>query len=102
MAVRVIITSKISGRIKEDIVTYKFFIGKDEYEIVESLTECDCQPTGLTMHTDCDCYEEWCEYDIEFEETNPYETLVDELKEDIFNNDIGGAIKTLRQYGITE
>lgn len=37
----------------------------------------------------------------EYEESN-YKNLVDELSADIFNEDLGAAVKTLRQYGIVE
>ena len=66
--IKVTILSNTSGRTKKATYTATELMQKDEDQIVEEITMCDCQPVGETNNTECNCSDEWDDYEILVEE----------------------------------
>ncbi|UPI13373.1 hypothetical protein [Bacillus phage SBSphiJ7] len=64
--IEVIVKSKISGRLKRGLFTARQLLDTYEDDLVCTLTECNCQPVGETYVVDCNCCEEWEDYEITF------------------------------------
>lgn len=60
--IEIIVKSNISGREKKSSYTARQLIDKSEDEIVDEMTECDCQPIGETNVVECNCADEWDDY----------------------------------------
>ncbi|MGF2740884.1 acetyltransferase [Bacillus amyloliquefaciens] len=64
--IEVTVKSKISGRIKRGSFTARQLLDTYEDDLVCNLTKCDCQPVGETYVVECNCCEEWEEYEVSF------------------------------------
>lgn len=64
----VTIKSSLTGRVVTATVTPLFLLENDEETLVQNLTDCGCQPVGETNVVDCECYLEWEDCTITFEE----------------------------------
>jgi len=63
--INVKVVSKVSGRVIETNCTPHVILEAfDDYSLVQRITECDCQPIGETNVIECNCDEEWYEYDL--------------------------------------
>lgn len=68
--IKIIIKSNKTGRTVEGEYTAKELLDSYEDEIVEQLTECDCQPIGETNVVECNCCEEWEDYSLDIIENS--------------------------------
>lgn len=66
--IKIKIKSNKTGRIVEGETTPLELLNSDEFELVERLTECDCEPYGESSYKDCSCYEEWEDYTLDLSE----------------------------------
>jgi hypothetical protein len=66
--VKVVITSKETNRSVTAHVKPVDLVDKyvDEWDMVQELTQCDCQPLGEAGYTECNCWEEFEEYTVEY------------------------------------
>ncbi|MEC2137378.1 acetyltransferase [Bacillus subtilis] len=64
--IEVTVKSKISGRFKTGSFTARELLHTYEDDLVCNLTQCNCQPVGETYVVECNCDEEWEEYDLFF------------------------------------
>jgi|GEM_PF-4714966 len=64
MKVPVKITSKVTGRVIESLVSARELLDTYEEVIVQDLTNCECQPVGETNVVDCSCGDEWDDYEL--------------------------------------
>ena len=64
--IEAIVRSKISCRIIKDQFTARQILDDfmDEQDIVEYMTKCDCQPIGETNVVECNCEDEWEDYEF--------------------------------------
>ena len=60
--IEILIKSNSTNREVKASYTARQLIDKDEEDIVEEMTICDCQPIGETCFTECDCSDEWDDY----------------------------------------
>lgn len=103
MKVPVKITSKITGKVVEALVSVRDLLDTYEDDLVSKLTECDCQPVGETNVVDCNCYDEWDDYELLIgDEVNVGSGLISDsaialLKRDLVNTlHLGG-----KKYRVT-
>lgn len=75
----IILTSKKSNRVIKGFYTAKQLLESDEIDIVMEMTKCDCQPVGETNFIECDCPDEWDNYDFVIGEHTEVEKLREEL-----------------------
>lgn len=68
--VEITLKSKVSGRIIKSSYTARQLLETDEIDIVMDLTKCDCQPVGETNVVECNCDEEWENYELVIGEHN--------------------------------
>lgn len=64
--IEVTVRSEKTGSVKTGSFSARELLQRDEEDIVETLTQCDCQPVGETYVVECNCYEEWEEYVLFF------------------------------------
>jgi hypothetical protein len=64
MRIPIMLTSKISSRVINTAVYPRVLLDTYEEDLVDQIGQCDCQPVGETNVIDCDCYEEWEEYEL--------------------------------------
>jgi hypothetical protein len=82
--IQAIVISKKTGRTIKRSYTAKqlledFFGGDD---LMQNMTECDCQPVGETNVVECNCCEEWFDYTLELIEPSQVEYSNQYKKED--------------------
>ncbi|WCS67914.1 hypothetical protein Goe26_00020 [Bacillus phage vB_BsuM-Goe26] len=65
---KVSVKSNITGKWKQAEYTGRELLYACEDELVEALTRCDCKPEGESAFVDCECYKEWEDYAIYFED----------------------------------
>lgn len=65
---KVSVKSNKTGRKLTSIYFGRELLAIDEQSLVEEMTQCDCQPVGETNVVECNCYEEWEEYELTFED----------------------------------
>lgn len=61
------VISKVSNRELSAEYTLLELLEKDEETIVEEITVCDCEPVGETYVIECNCCDEWDEYNFNME-----------------------------------
>ena len=65
MVIPVRIISKVTGREVNTYVPPRFLLDRcDEEDLVQELTACECSPVGETNVVDCNCSDEWEEYEL--------------------------------------
>ncbi|MFY0519349.1 hypothetical protein ACOMCU_16200 [Lysinibacillus sp. UGB7] len=62
--VEIMLTSKNSGRVIKSSYTARQLLETDEIDIVMDMTKCDCQPVGETYVVECNCDDEWEQYEL--------------------------------------
>lgn len=65
---RVSVKSNITGNMKQAEYTGRELLHSREDELVEEITRCDCKPEVDATCVDCECYKEWEDYIIFFED----------------------------------
>ncbi|MGN7308555.1 acetyltransferase [Bacillus subtilis] len=66
--IKITVISKKTGKVKRGTYSARELLQRDEEDIVDQLTKCDCQPVGETNVVECNCCEEWEEYVLYFED----------------------------------
>ncbi|MEK4419870.1 MULTISPECIES: acetyltransferase [Bacillus] len=66
--IKITVISKKTGKVERGIYSARELLQRDEEDIVDQLTKCDCQPVGETNVVECNCCEEWEEYDLYIQE----------------------------------
>ncbi|MCY8318283.1 acetyltransferase [Bacillus vallismortis] len=64
--IEVTVSSKKTGGVRRGTFSARELLQRNEEDIVDTLTQCDCQPIGETYVIECNCCEEWEEYDLYF------------------------------------
>jgi len=77
--IEITIKSNLSGREVKASYTARQLINKDEDQIVEEMTICDCQPIGETNITECDCSDEWDDYTMIVENENLNNQIIETI-----------------------
>ena len=80
--IEIIVRSNLSGRIVKSSYTARRLVEKDEDQIIEEMTICDCQPIGETSFTECNCSDEWDDYTMIVGNENNYNNLIKDRKEE--------------------
>ncbi|MCY8081747.1 acetyltransferase [Bacillus inaquosorum] len=66
--IEVTVKSKKTGKVKRGSYSARELLQSNEEDIIDDMTKCDCQPVGETYVVECNCCEEWEEYDLEIKE----------------------------------
>lgn len=65
MLIPVKVASKVTGKIATGSFTARHLLDfLDEDDLVTNLTMCDCQPIGETNYTECNCGDEWEDFEL--------------------------------------
>ncbi|QDH49421.1 hypothetical protein PHIREBALL_147 [Bacillus phage Phireball] len=64
--VTIVITND-KGKNRVGTYTLENLLHTTEEELVEELTQCDCQPVGESYHVECNCEDEWEDFKLSVE-----------------------------------
>ncbi|MDQ0927741.1 hypothetical protein QFZ25_001801 [Bacillus atrophaeus] len=64
--IAVTVKSKKTGEVKTEVYTARELLETFEDDLVSDLTQCDCPLAPESYEVDCNCYEDWEEYEIYF------------------------------------
>lgn len=87
------IKSKKTGKEKSIDCTLKELLKNGIDDIVDNLTECDCEPTSESNILECNCYEEWNDIELEIKDIEKEKTI--KMIENIINNPMGDIVDDL-------
>lgn len=71
----IILISNKTGRTRVTEMTGRQLLETNEDDLVDKMAECDCEPTGDSMFTECDCFDEWMDYMLIVGNENNYNNI---------------------------